>query len=217
MSTFNSVLLSEINKSGMSYGELSRRTGIPKSTLQRYATSNTNKIPIDVVPILESALGLPRGYLLNWAIEKPLNPPTITEDTVTYAVIGEVAAGYDKIAVEDWDGDTVEIPTEYLKGRQPDEFFVLRVKGDSMYPIYMDGDKVLILKQSTLNNSGDVGVVVYDDNCGTLKKVEYVKGEDWLELIPINPMYPRERIEGEKLEHCRVIGIPTLLIREIEQ
>ena len=86
-----------------------------------------------------------------------------------------------------------------------------------MYPIYMDGDKVLIVKQSTLNNSGDVGVVIYDDNCGTLKKVEYVKGEDWLELIPINPMYQRERIEGEKLEHCRVIGIPTLLIREIEQ
>ena len=76
---------------------------------------------------------------------------------------------------------------------------------------------MLILKQSTVNNSGDVGVVIYDDDCGTLKKVEFVKGEDWLELIPINPMYRPERIEGEKLEHCNVIGIPKLLIREIEQ
>ena len=86
-----------------------------------------------------------------------------------------------------------------------------------MYPLYQDGDKVLILRQSTLNRSGDVGAIVYDSEYATLKKVEYVQGEDWLRLIPINPNYLPKEITGSDLEQCRVLGIPTLLVREINQ
>ncbi|MDE6385281.1 MAG: XRE family transcriptional regulator [Eubacterium sp.] len=142
--------------------------------------------------------------------------PTISTDTVTFPVIGEIAAGYNHCAVEDWSGETVEIPTYYLKGRKQDDFFVLSVKGDSMYPLYIDGDKVLILRQSTLNHSGEIGAIVYDDYA-TLKKVEYVNGEDWLRMVPINPQYPPKRVEGAELEQCKVLGIPKLLIREINE
>ena len=142
--------------------------------------------------------------------------PTISTDTVTFPVIGEIAAGYNHCAVEDWSGETVEIPTYYLKGRKQDDFFVLSVKGDSMYPLYMDGDKVLILRQSTLNHSGEIGAIVYDDYA-TLKKVDYVNGEDWLRMVPINPQYPPKRVEGAELEQCKVLGIPKLLIREINE
>lgn len=86
-----------------------------------------------------------------------------------------------------------------------------------MYPMYQDGDRVLILKQSTLNHSGQVGAILYNDEFATLKKVEYVMGEDWMKLVPINPSYEPELIEGEALEHCRVIGIPKLLIRDIKE
>ena len=84
-----------------------------------------------------------------------------------------------------------------------------------MYPVYHDGDLVLILRQETFNYSGQVGVVVYDDNMGTLKRVEYVMGEDWMRLVPINPTYPPIMITGEKLEHCRVLGIAKMVIREV--
>lgn len=143
--------------------------------------------------------------------------PNVTKCYTTFPVIGEVAAGYDCPALEDWEGDTVDIPDEYLKGRSKDEFFVLRVKGESMYPDYQDGDKVLVLKQSTLNYSGQVGVVIYNDDMGTLKRVEYKMGEDWMKLIPINPTFPPIKITNEELEHCRVLGIPKLLIREIDE
>lgn len=142
--------------------------------------------------------------------------PGVTEDYVTFPVIGEVAAGFDHIAVEDWEGDKVDIPISYLKGRRRDEFFVLRVKGDSMYPTYQDGDKVLILRQSSLDYSGQVGVVIYNNEYGTLKKVEFVKGEDWMRMIPINPMYAPETIIGPALEECQILGTPKLLIREIQ-
>lgn len=141
--------------------------------------------------------------------------PNVTEDYVTFPVIGEIAAGYDCIATETWEGDTVDIPTSQLYGHPETDFFVLSVKGDSMYPLYHDGDIVLILRQSTLNASGDIGAVIYDDEIATLKKVEYVYGEDWMRLVPINPNIPPIMIEGKRLEHCRVLGIPKLLIRKI--
>ncbi len=143
--------------------------------------------------------------------------PQIADETIVFPVVGNIAAGYNQIAVESWSGDTVEVPLSYLKGRKQEEFFVLRVDGDSMYPLYQNGDRVLILKQNTLNRSGDVGAILYDDEKATLKKVEYVQGEDWLKLLPINPSYPPETIQGEALQHCRVIGVPRLLIRNIEQ
>ncbi len=144
-----------------------------------------------------------------------LQHPRVTEDYVTFPVIGDVAAGYDKLAVEDWSGDTVDVPSSYLRGRKASDYFVLKVVGDSMYPLYMDGDEVLILRQSTLNRSGEIGAILYDDENVTLKKVEYVQGEDWLRMLPINPEYMPKTIEGEALEHCRVLGVPVLLIREL--
>lgn len=141
--------------------------------------------------------------------------PQITQDTVTFPVVGSIAAGYDMVAVEDWSGETVEIPNSYLKGRKKEEYFVLSVKGDSMYPLYMDGDKVLVLRQSTLNHSGEIGAVLYDGDNATLKKVEYVDGENWIRFVPINPEYKPKLIENSDLEQCRILGIPRLLIREI--
>ena len=154
-------------------------------------------------------------------IKRPSNSygyaPSVTSDFTTFPVIGEVAAGYDHKAYEDWTGDTIDIPNTYLKGHQKNEFFVLRVKGDSMYPMYQDGDKVLVLKQSSMDHSGQVGVVIYDGDVGTLKKIEYNQGEDWMRLVPINPAFPPIKIKDSALEQCKVLGIPKLLIREIEQ
>lgn len=148
---------------------------------------------------------------------KKFPQPEITDNIITFPVIGEVAAGYDHLAYEDWDGEVIDIPASYLNGRPQSDYFVLSVCGDSMYPLYMEGDKVLILKQSTMNYSGEVGAVLYDNECATLKKVEYVKGEDWMRLVPVNPNYPPKRIENEELEQCRIIGIPKLVLREIKE
>lgn len=203
-----------IERSGKNKKIISEEMGIPYTTLVEWA--NGKKFPrADGIERLANYFRILKSELLEEHDKKDFSP-NITEDYTTFPVIGEVAAGYDHIAVEDWDGDTVDIPNSFLKGHRKDEFFVLRVKGDSMYPEYQDGDKVLVLKQSSLNYSGQVGVVIYDGEIGTLKRVEYVQGEDWMRLVPINPSFPPLRIEGSALEQCRILGIPKLLIREIE-
>lgn len=187
--------------------------GVSKSTVSSWR--NGEKMPrMDKIEALANYFGCLKSDLIE---QKSLRAPEVTEDTVIFPVIGEIAAGYDYPAYEDWSGDTVEIPKSYLHGRSRDDFFVLSIKGDSMYPQYMDGDKVLILKQSTMNRSGEIGAIIYDGDMATLKKIEYVDDEDWVKLIPINPEYTPKTIRNEDLEQCHVLGIPRLLVREIEQ
>lgn len=144
-----------------------------------------------------------------------LPSPTITEDTVTFPIVTSVAAHYDGVSSdESATGEHIEVPSAYLKGRKPEEFCAMRVRGDSMFPSFQDGDVVLVLRQTTMNHSGEIGVISYGDDEMTIKRINYVDGEDWLELVPLNNLYPPKRIEGVDLESCHVIGIPRVLIRE---
>ena len=197
--------------------DIGNAVGVGKSTVKKWEDGYIANMKRDKIAALANVLKLSPLLLMGCKNEpdSKLPSPTVTEDYTTFPVIGEVAAAYDHIAVEDWEGDTVDIPLSYLKGRKKEEFFVLRVKGDSMYPEYQDGDKVLILRQPALDYSGQVGVVLYDGDIGTLKKIEYVQGQNWMRLVPINPSFPQMKIEGFALEQCKVLGIPKLLIREI--
>lgn len=58
----------------------------------------------------------------------------------------------------------VEVPDTYLKGRKPEDFCAMHVHGDSMYPDFRDSDIVLVLKQNTMNHSGEIGVISYGDD-----------------------------------------------------
>ena len=217
-------LKAEREKLGINKMELSKRLGIPYTTYCNYESGlrepnseMLKKIAMFYSVTIDYLLGLADDEDASAGAEKGVNlkAPTITTDVTVFPVIGDIGAGYDKIAVEDWTGDTVEIPNTYLRGRKKEDFIVLRVKGNSMYPLYHDGDKVLVLKQSTLNYSGEIGAILYNDESVTLKRIEYIPGENWLNMVPINPEYAPKHIEGEALEHCTVIGIPKLLIREI--
>ena len=209
--------------------ELGTPLGLNKSTIQRYEAGRVERIKLPIIQELSKRLNVNPDWLAcktdtktEYVAEqnnqnRTMHSPAIAEEFVTYPVIGDIAAGYDHIAEESWDGDYIDVPLSYLGGRKKEDFFVLRVKGDSMYPSYHNGDKVLILKQSTLDYSGQIGAILYDNDFASLKKVEYKMGEDWLRLIPINPSFPPIRIENEHLEGCRVLGIPKMLIREIKE
>ena len=73
-----------------------------------------------------------------------------------------------------------EVPDTYLKRRKPEGFCAMHVRGDSMYPDFRDGDIVLVLKQNTMNHSGEIGVI------------NYVQSENWLELVPLKPVSPAQ-------------------------
>lgn len=59
-----------ISDKGLSYAELEKITGVSKSALQRYATGQTKKIPIDVIERIAEATGVSARYLMGWDEEK---------------------------------------------------------------------------------------------------------------------------------------------------
>ena len=206
-------LRESVENSGFSYVELEKRTGIAKSSIQRYVSGTTKKIPIDAVQAISKAVGVPAEYILGWENPNKYLSPTITDDVVTFPVLGCIAAGYEEVAIEDWSGETVEIPISYLKGRKQSEFFVLKVHGNSMYPLYHENDKILILKQSCIEHNGDVGAVIYDGECATLKRIDIF--DDMVRLSPINPEYQPKELKGADMELYHILGVPKMLIREI--
>ena len=69
-----------IEKSGKSYQELESITGIKKSSLQRYASGVTTKIPLDVIEKLSIAFGVSQAYLMGWdEKETPSGEMQLTE------------------------------------------------------------------------------------------------------------------------------------------
>ncbi len=54
---------------GLSYQDLADRTGISKSTLQRYETASIKNLPLEKLDILAHALGVTPAYLMGWQEE----------------------------------------------------------------------------------------------------------------------------------------------------
>lgn len=217
MSTFGKILRELRKNEKLTQTQLAKKLGLAFSTISMYERGDREP-DFETMEAIADYFNVSMDFLHGKNIKNPvpyLPSPVITEEFTTFPVIGDIAAGFDSIAIEGWTGDKVDIPNSYLKGRSKNDFFVLCVKGDSMYPEYHEGDRVLILKQSTLEHSGQIGAVLYDDECATLKRVEYAQGEDWIKLVPINPNVPPKKIEGEQLSHCRILGIPKMLIRDI--
>ena len=74
MNDLSNRILALIDEKGLSYGELSAMTKIPKSALQRYATGGTEKIPLPRIEAIAKALGVSSAYLIGWGDEKQFVP-----------------------------------------------------------------------------------------------------------------------------------------------
>lgn len=199
----------------MTQEDIAKEIGVSKQTVQKYESGVITTISSDKIEIIAKLLKTTPAKLMGWEDGSSLKliSPSITDDVVTFPVLGSIAAGFEEVAVEDWSGAVVEVPTAYLKGRDKKDFFVLEVRGNSMYPLYHEKDKVLILKQNYIDHNGDVGAVIYDGECATLKRVDI--SDDMVRLSPINPEYQPKELHGADLEMYHILGVPRLLIREI--
>ena len=133
---------------------------------------------------------------------------------VHFEEIGTICAGYNGALNETFTGEIVEIPLSMINGEEKEDYFVLRVQGNSMHPRILEGDRILC-KRCSMVDSGSFAVVLYDGECATVKKVHYVNGANWIELVPINPEYTTKRIEGADLEQFRILGKVVKLIRDL--
>ena len=74
MSIRSERIKSLIEQSDKTYQELEKITGIKKSSLQRYASGVTTKIPLDVIEKLSKTFNVSQEYLMGWDEENKTPP-----------------------------------------------------------------------------------------------------------------------------------------------
>lgn len=134
--------------------------------------------------------------------------PLKREDVIEIPILGTVPAGGPAEALQQNEPKIQEIPKSMIKKDRRRHYF-LRVKGDSMVEKgILDGDLVLIREQTDFDN-GDI-VVIADENWKvTLKEV--IKEKKHVTVKPANPKY---QIYTLQLGNCQIVGKKVGLIRE---
>lgn len=192
---------------GLSQAAAAKKLFISQPAYARYESGTATPSP-ETLSRIADLFGVTVDFLLER--EKEIDDIDIGE-TLMMPVTASIRAGFDGLA-EEYENELAEIPARMLRGYKRNEVRVIRVKGNSMYPQLCNGDLVVIHDQSSVD-PGDIAVVIYNGEEATIKRVNYVYGEDWLELIPANPEFMTRRIKGVDLEQCRVIGKVLSLIR----
>lgn len=206
----NSKLVEKIKElckeKGINQKKLLEDLGLSKSTIWNM-TIKQSAPKYEVLQKIEKYFELPDNTLAVLPFQE------VPSDLVTIDYLATVPAGFDKIA--DIEGaERVTVPKAYLKGYPANECKMVSVKGMSMFPNFVEGDKLIFHLQPSVD-SGSYAIVQYNGEEYTLKRVIYKYGENWLRLEAINPTFPPKTIRDAELEDCRVLGLVIYLIREI--
>lgn len=131
--------------------------------------------------------------------------------TAVVLVYGTIPAGIPMECIEDV-LDTEEIPASMLKGGK--QYFGLKVKGNSMFPTYLDGDTVIFEKVDDCESGQDC-VVMVNGNDGTFKRV--LKNENGIILQPLNSEYEPLVFMNEQINNLpvKIIGIAKEIRRKL--
>ena len=80
MSVQSDRIRSEMLRNSLTLVEIEQRTGIKKSSMQRYVSGQTGKIPMSAIEKLAVLFGVSGAYLMGWD-EKEISPsePQLTE------------------------------------------------------------------------------------------------------------------------------------------
>ena len=180
---------------GLTQNKLAEKLNISRSTIAMYET-NASEPDFATVEKIAEIFNVSIDYLIGRDV-------TIQEkktDTIKIPVYGEIPAGIptemiDNSFIEDYE----EINEELLKGGNT--YFGLKVKGDSMYPEFRNGDTLILKKQDSCEN-GDFCAVSINHTESTFKKV-LIK-ENGITLQPLNPTFEPMFFTNNEIENLPI-------------
>ena len=178
---------------GMTQQEVARRLGITRQAYSNYE-AGLREPDYGTLCALADLFGCTADRLMG-------REPT-EEPCARIPILGTVKGGFDRLAQQEYEG------YEPADVAAPDEYFFLRVTGDSMAPQIQAGDLALIHSQDTIE-SGQLGVVLLEDDEATLKRIVF-SGRNVI-LQPFNSAYSPVVLRGDA---CRILGRVVRTIRQ---
>ena len=154
--------------------------------------------------LIEKAEGKTRAITVMDAGERNSAPSKRFRETASQnriPVVGNVAAGAPILAEQ-----CIEDYLTFDAGGAAEEYFALRVRGDSMIGAgILEGDAVIVRRQETADNHAIVVAMLEDE--ATVKRLLLKKGQVW--LMPENPAY--DPIDGSQ---ASILGLVVAVYRE---
>ena len=201
--------------------EAGKKVDVHKSTVLRWENGETEKIKLPIIETLASYYNVNPVWLMGYDV-----PMENTEDmlkkigaiplsdikTTKIPVLGKVKAGYNYLAQE----NIIDYIAFNIDGADKENYYALYVTGDSMEPLFDDGDIVIVHKQDDFNN-GDNCVILINGEEATIKKV--YKGTTGIKLQAVNPYYPPRIFTEEEIRDLpvKVIGVVEKSIRNFKK
>lgn len=193
-SSVTALINSRLEELGMTIKELATRADVPVRFINNLENIDPNESDYDYVSRLALTLGLQPGILKSTLSKQ--EPPTYDNsvstipsvdfspvsinDFANIPILGSVRAGQPMLAQDNIEGYNL-VPKKDLCSDQ--EYFYLRVQGDSMNQEFKEGTLLLIEKAPWVEN-GTIAVVLIDGLEATVKKV--IQNEDMITLIPMS-------------------------------
>ena len=200
-------------KLGLTLEQVGSYVGVSKATVLKWETGMIQNMRRDKIAKLAEILRTTPEYLINdevddSAIDRAFNVVPMGKQGMR-PIYGSISAGL---------GEFVEGDNEIL-GWEPveekfatDEYFYLRVKGDSMSPKIEDGDLLLIRRQTSVD-SGDIGAFLVDGEDGYVKRVKY--DTDYITFISLNPDYEPITFVGSEVQRVLVVGKVIKIVKTL--
>lgn len=218
--TFSNRLQKVMNLKNMKQVDLVEKTNIDKSLISNYLKGKY-KAKQDNLYLLAKVLNVSEAWLMGYDVPMERNSEDILNkigaipisdiDVINIPLLGTVKAGYDYLAQE----NIIDYISFKVDGNDKENYYALNVVGDSMTPLFNNGDTVIVHKQDDFEN-GDNCVVLINGEEATIKKV--YKGNTGIELKAVNPYYPPRVFSKEDIKDLpvKIIGVVEKSIRNFK-
>ncbi|SFH62305.1 LexA family protein [Pisciglobus halotolerans] len=186
-----------LEETGRKQIDLSKFTGIPRSTITGYVKGTSTPNPGNVQKIANFFNVKKSDIDPRYTTGTPSNVVEVSK-VIPIPILGTIACGEPITAEENIEGYKERTVDDLPSG----ELFYLNAKGDSMWPTISNGSLVLCKQQPDVESGEIAAVLVNDDTEATLKRVRKVS--DMIILEPINDDYD-PYIINEK-NPARIVG-----------
>lgn len=187
-SSISKRLIFALENCRMKQSDLSKITGIDKSAISSYISGRYSP-KSDRIYLMANALGVDPVWLSGFDVpmkknkDGTENKPEFHETEYLHfgnmcqiPILGNISAGLPMYADENIEGYI------YTDLGSKEDYFALRVKGDSMNKAYIKEGSILIVRRQSIVSNGDIAVVIVNGDDAVVKKFYFEN--DTVTLVP---------------------------------